>query len=103
MLTAIDSEFDSKNTIVELGETKFEESFAYTLYFFLKGCPVDVLSGTTVFNNIALVKQKFRYLNFLSKDTFEWWWHRKYKYAYYSGLNRFLRRWKLTNWLTKYT
>ena len=105
MLEAVESEFgeESLKRYVNLRNTKFEESFVYMLYFFLRGDVLDVLSKYSILNNILLKSSKLKRLLFINNEGFQNRWHNNYKYKYYSRLNNFLKRWKLLNWITKYT
>ena len=98
---AIDSEFGTESEgIVSLRNTSFKETFAYALYFFLKGDVLDVLSHESYFDSFQLANSKLKHKMFVSGDHFAKEWHNIAKFVFFNRINRFLRRWKLTRWLT---
>lgn len=101
MLIAIDSEFKNESEgIVSMGKTHFKETFAYALYFFLRGDVLDVLSHDSYFKSFLFSNRKLKHKMLVNGFNFSVDWHAIGKFVFFNRVNRLLRRWRLTRWIT---
>lgn len=101
MLEVVNSEFkEEQHLFTDVFDVPFNQAFIYQLYFFLRGDLVN-LGGESPY--LFSSHRKVKKLLFLTNDLFQAIWHRNWKSKVYSRFNRFLMRWKLTKWITRFT
>lgn len=100
MVQAIDMEFDKlEQHVISVKYTKFEESFAWILYFFLRGDKIDfwelLFSDATPIGDPKLLPKKV----LISEEVFEQHYHSKLKYMLFSWGKRYIVRFRIIKWL----
>lgn len=104
MLETISSEFkDNPLSLVYMHNLPFAKGFAYMLYFFLRGDLVTLANSSVLYNTIMNTDRPLQALLLVDGEGANKSWHNSFKYKVYSPLNRFLNKWKVTKWITKFT
>jgi hypothetical protein len=105
MIYAIDKEFNKlQRHLIDFSGTKFEDSFAYMAYFFLRGDRINTgnrMMSEYLSHDLEDKKQIPPKKVFVSDNVFLDTYHHSLKYKLFSKLNRFLVNFWLTKWLLK--